>query len=131
MTHYSRQSKIVIDVPPAEHDRELSFWSAAAGQQLTQGYRYPGYHGAALHGQDFGLLIQRLGHGPGRVHLDIRTDDLAAEIARLEGLGAERVQRVRSCAIRPGCRFVSSRSPPARSTTATRNAGTNATWKLR
>src|SRR5712692_2013526 len=96
MTHYSRQSKIVIDVPPAGHDRELSFWSAAAGQQLTQGYRYPGYHGAALHGQDFGLLIQRLGHGPGRVHLDIRTDDLAAEIARLEGLGAERVQRVRS-----------------------------------
>ena len=96
MTHYSRQSKIVIDVPPAEHDRELSFWSAAAGQQLTQGYRYPEYHGVALHGQDFGLLIQRLGHGPGRVHLDIRTDDLAAEIARLEGLGAERVQRVRS-----------------------------------
>ncbi len=96
MTHYSRLSKIVIDVPPADHDRELAFWSAAAGQQLTQGYRYPEYHGAALHGQDFGLLIQRLGHGPGRVHLDIRTDDLAAEIARLEGLGAERVQRVRS-----------------------------------
>jgi Glyoxalase-like domain len=96
MTHYSRLSKIVIDVPPAEHDRELAFWSAAAGQQLTQGYRYPEYHGAALHGQDFGLLIQRLGHGPGRVHLDIHTDDLAAEIARLEGLGAERVQRVHS-----------------------------------
>src|SRR3989442_1533180 len=96
MTHYSRLSKIVIDVPPAEHDRELAFWSAAAGQQLTQGYRYPEYHGAALHGQDFGLLIQRLGPGPGRVHLDIHTDDLAAEIARLEGLGAERVQRVHS-----------------------------------
>ena len=40
------------------------------------------------------LLIQRLGHGPGRVHLDIHTDDLAAEIARLEELGAERVQAV-------------------------------------
>jgi hypothetical protein len=96
MTHYSRLSKIVIDVPPAEHDRELAFWSAAAGQQLTQGCRYPEYHGAALHGQDFGLLIQRLGHGPGGVHLDIHTDDLAVEIARLEGLGAERVQRVHS-----------------------------------
>jgi Glyoxalase-like domain len=43
-----------------------------------------------------GLLIQRLGHGPGRVHLDIHTDDLAAEIARLEELGAERVQLVDS-----------------------------------
>ena len=56
----------------------------------------PEYHGAALHGQEFGLLIQRLGHGPGRVHLDIHTDDLAAELTRLEDLGAERVQQVHS-----------------------------------
>jgi hypothetical protein len=28
------------------------------------------------------------------VHIDIHTDDLAAEVARLEGLGAERVQQV-------------------------------------
>jgi Glyoxalase-like domain len=96
MAHYSRLSKIVIDVPPAEHDRELAFWSAAVGQPLTQGATYPEYHGAALHGGEFGLLIQRLGHGPGRVHLDIHTDDLAAEVARLEELGAERVQLVHS-----------------------------------
>jgi len=96
MTHYSRLSKIVIDVPPAEHDRELAFWGAATGQQLPQGDHYPEYHGAVLRGQEFGLLIQRLGHGPGRVHLDIHTDDLAAEIARLEALGAERVERVHS-----------------------------------
>jgi hypothetical protein len=94
MSHYSRLSKIVIDVPPAEHDRELAFWGAAIGKQLTQGKRYPEYHGAALHGREFGLLIQRLGHGPARVHLDIHTDDMAAEIARLEELGAERVQLV-------------------------------------
>jgi Glyoxalase-like domain len=96
MTHYSRLSKIVIDVPPAEHDRELAFWCAAIGQQLKQGERYPEYHGAALRGQELGLLIQRLGRGPARVHLDIHTDDVAAEIARLEGLGAERVQLVDS-----------------------------------
>ncbi|MGO9668922.1 MAG: VOC family protein [Streptosporangiaceae bacterium] len=88
MVHYSRLSKIVIDVPPAEHDRELAFWSAAVGQQLAQGDRHPEYHGAALHGREFGLLVQRLGHGSGRVHLDIHTDDLAAELARLERLGA-------------------------------------------
>ena len=41
MSHYSRLSKIVIDVPAAEHDREVAFWSAAVGQELTQGYRYP------------------------------------------------------------------------------------------
>ncbi len=87
---------IVIDVPPAKHDRELAFWSAAVGQQLTQGDQYPEFHGAALHGQQVGLLIQRLGHGPGRVHLDIHTDDIAAEIARLEVLGATRVQQAHS-----------------------------------
>ena len=94
MAHYSRLSKTVIDVPPAEHDREVSFWSAALGQHLKQGEHFPEYHGVALHGQDFGLLIQRLGQGPARVHLDIHTDDLEAEVARLEALGAERVEFV-------------------------------------
>jgi catechol 2,3-dioxygenase-like lactoylglutathione lyase family enzyme len=94
MTHYSRLNMIVIDVPPAEHDREVAFWSAALGQQLKQGEHFPEYHGVALHGEEFGLLIQRLGDGPARVHLDIHTDDLAAEVARLEALGAERVEFV-------------------------------------
>ncbi|MGH3255016.1 MAG: VOC family protein [Streptosporangiaceae bacterium] len=94
MAHYSRLNKVVIDVPPAEHDGEVAFWSAALGQQLKQGEHFPEYHGAALHGLDFGLLIQRLGDGPGRLHLDIHTDDLDAEVARLEALGAERVEFV-------------------------------------
>ena len=94
MAHYSRLEKIVIDVPPADHDREVAFWSEAVGQPLKQGEHFPEYHGAALHGRDFGLLIQRLGQGPGRVHLDIHTDDLAAEVARLEALGAEKVEFV-------------------------------------
>ena len=96
MAHYSRLSKVVIDVPPAEHDRELAFWSAAVGEPLTRFDRHPEYHGAALHGQEFWLLVQRLGQGPARVHLDIHTDDLPAELARLEDLGAERVQQVHS-----------------------------------
>jgi Glyoxalase-like domain len=94
VAHFSRLSKIVIDVPPADHDRELAFWNAATGQPLARFDQHPEYHGAALHGQEFWLLIQRLEHGPGRVHLDIHTDDLAAEVARLEGLGAQRIQQV-------------------------------------
>ena len=31
-----------------------------------------------------------------RVHLDIETDDIEAEVARLEALGAKRVQHVRN-----------------------------------
>lgn len=97
MTHYSRLSKVVIDVPPADHDRELAFWSAAAGlPPLPPFENHPEYHGAALHGQEFWLLVQRLDQGSARVHIDIHTDDLAAEIARLEELGAQRVQQVDS-----------------------------------
>ena len=37
--------------------------------------------------------MQRVDH-PSRVHLDIETDDIAAEVARLEGLGATTIARL-------------------------------------
>jgi hypothetical protein len=45
VAHYSRLSKIVIDVPPTGHDRELAFWNAVTGQPLTQFTTHPEYHG--------------------------------------------------------------------------------------
>ncbi len=95
MAHFSRVAAIVIDVPGNDHDRELSFWGAATSQSLSE-LDYPEYHGGLLHGQDIGLLIQRLGEGPARVHMDIYTDDLDAEVKRLEHLGAQRVQHART-----------------------------------
>jgi len=92
MVHYSRVTAVVIDVPDGDHDRELSFWGAATGQSLSM-LDYPEYHGTRLHGQDMVLLVQRLGDGVARVHLDIHTDDVEAEVKRLEGLGAQKVQR--------------------------------------
>jgi predicted enzyme related to lactoylglutathione lyase len=94
MAHYSRLTVVVIDVPADDHDRELAFWAAASGEKLRQIEKHPEYHGAQLHGQDVGLLIQRIGEGPARVHVDIHTDDLDAEVARLEALGAQRVDRL-------------------------------------
>ncbi len=35
--------------------------------------------------------LQEIGSGPARFHLDIETDDVAAEVARLTGLGAVKV----------------------------------------
>jgi hypothetical protein len=93
MSHYSRVLKIVIDAPPDRHDQELAFWQGALGQELPPVYS-PEYHGAVLHGTDLMLLMQRLDAGQPRIHLDIHTDDLEAEVARLERLGAERVQPV-------------------------------------
>src|SRR5690349_14579767 len=86
---------IVIDVPEDDHDRELAFWQSAIGQEMVRIERHPEYHGALLphHGQ-VGLLLQRLGDGPARVHLDFHTDDVEAEVARLEKLGAVRERQV-------------------------------------
>jgi len=39
-----------------------------------------------------GVLVQRLGEGVSRVHLDIHTTDAQAEVARLEKLGAKRLR---------------------------------------
>jgi hypothetical protein len=85
--HYSRLSRIVVDTPVDTHDAEVAFWRDALSVPLTRYERFPDYHGAALAG-GFGLLVQRLGTGPARVHLDIHASDRAAEVARLTRLGA-------------------------------------------
>lgn len=95
MAHYSTIAKIVIDVPAGAHDRELAFWQGAAGQELPQIWSGE-YHGGMLPGHDLMLLVQRLDAGAPRVHLDIHTDNLDAEVARLERLGAVRVSQVQS-----------------------------------
>jgi glyoxalase superfamily protein len=41
------------------------------------------------------VLVQQVDH-ESRVHLDVETDDVEAEVARLEALGAKRVAKVRT-----------------------------------
>jgi hypothetical protein len=94
VTHFSTLAVIVIDVPADGHEQEVAFWQAATGQPLQRIEKFPEYHGAPLHGPNLGFLVQRLNDGPARVHLDIHTDDLEAEVARLEQAGAVRVQQV-------------------------------------
>ena len=94
MAHHSRLDKVVIDVAPADHDKEVAFWSGVTGRPMTQGRRHPEYHWAEIPGQDVGILIQRLDEGASRVHVDIHTTDVDAEVARLEELGATRVRQV-------------------------------------
>jgi hypothetical protein len=96
VTHYSRLSVIVMDVAAGQNDAEVEFWQAATGRELKQLEKHPEYHGGRLDGGHMGLLVQRLDDGQARVHVDIHTDDLNAEVARLEALGAERVRQVDS-----------------------------------
>jgi hypothetical protein len=91
VTHYSRLSKVIVDVPDEVHDAELAFWRDALGTSFTHYERFPNYHGTDVVPDGFGFLVQRLGTGTPRVHLDIHTSDRAAEVARLERLGASLV----------------------------------------
>jgi hypothetical protein len=85
-------SKIVIDVPAAHHERTLEFWGGAIGREWHHLPEFPEYHGTGLAGTgDLSMLVQVLGDGEPRIHLDIHTDDLAAEVARLTALGATKV----------------------------------------
>jgi hypothetical protein len=88
MAHFSRLSRIVVDAPPDAHDAEIAFWSGALASPFNQVTRFPDFQWARLPGDGNAMLLQRLGDGPPRLHLDIHTTDRAAEVTRLEQLGA-------------------------------------------
>ena len=80
---------IVIDV--ASLDRAAEFWSAVLGyvREGDGGDRYLSLLPANGAGAE--ILLQRVPdvkRGKNRVHLDLRTRDLDAEVDRLTGLGA-------------------------------------------
>ena len=73
------------------------FWGAALGRTP---YKHPDpvndrYRDLQGPGGEVKVMVQSVGH-ESRVHLDIETDDVAAEVARLEALGARRVVQVKS-----------------------------------
>lgn len=96
MAHFSRLCKIVIDVTANDHAKEVEFWEAATGHELSIIDGASEYHGATLASPRMLLFVQRLEAGTARVHLDIHTDNLAAEVFRLEAAGATRVRKVHS-----------------------------------
>jgi hypothetical protein len=94
--HRSRLHVVLIDTPPEDTAAEIEFWGAALGHTPVSEEGTPFTVVAPL-GSGLELAHQRLGSGSARVHLDIETDDTAAEAARLEGLGAMRVGEHDGC----------------------------------
>ncbi|SCF20413.1 Glyoxalase-like domain-containing protein [Micromonospora chokoriensis] len=94
--HRSRVYALLIDAPAAEATRAAEFWSAALGVSTRTHPAEPQYVG--LHEALPGLVsaVQAVDDEP-RLHLDIETDDVPAETARLIGLGATEVSRWLEC----------------------------------
>jgi predicted enzyme related to lactoylglutathione lyase len=89
--HRSRLSTFVIDCKVDDLDAAAEFWSKALGRPVKQADDDPDYRELAGGDGEPILLLQKVGHDS-RIHLDIEADDLDAEVARLEKLGAKRLR---------------------------------------
>ena len=94
--HKSRLGVVVIDCRTDDLDREAEFWSRALGTTAKRSSdpADQNYIELEIAPEEIGVLLQKVEH-PSRVHLDIETDDLEAEAARLEKLGAKRIAKIK------------------------------------
>ena len=92
--HHSRLCAVLIDCNTTDVDEAAAFWAAALGRNIDR--QHPGTRGRFVMLEtppDEPIVqIQRVEH-ESRAHLDIETDDIPAEVARLEELGARVFQR--------------------------------------
>lgn len=93
--HRSRLTAALIDVPARDYERETDFWSGALGATVDPDTEDPDYAELGEPIPGLMVMVQRV-DDVARLHLDIETDDVEAEVARLEALGASRVRPVKS-----------------------------------
>src|SRR5262245_25354457 len=91
--HKSRLSSVIIDCNTDDLEAAARFWSAAIGRDVT---KIEGkYASLGMRPTEPIIEVQKVDHAS-RVHLDIESDDIEAEVKRLEALGAKRVAQVRT-----------------------------------
>ena len=87
--HHSRLCALLIDCRTSNLDEAALFWAEALGRPVDP--HHPGTRGnyrmLETPPNELSVQIQRVEH-ESRVHIDIETDDIPAEVARLERLGA-------------------------------------------
>jgi hypothetical protein len=93
--HKSKLSGFIIDCQTTDLDRSADFWGGALGLAVRA---LPGGEGEIYkqlvdHQHGLHIEVQAVSH-PSRVHLDIETDDVLAEVKRLEALGAKRIEAI-------------------------------------
>ena len=122
--HKSKLAGFIIDCHTTDLTGAAQFWGGALGMKVEAlpGSEGQSYARLADLTQALHIEVQTVDH-PSRVHLDIETDDIDAEVRRLEALGATRVQQVQTWWVMQaptGQRFcVVRQSSPAFAATAT------------
>lgn len=93
--HKSKLAGFIVDCQTGDLAAAARFWGEALGMDVQP---FPGAEGQKYMrlvdpNQHLHVEVQRVAH-PSRVHLDIETDDIEAEVRRLEALGARRVEQI-------------------------------------
>ena len=93
--HHSRLSTIVIDCRVDDLKSAVEFWSKAFGKAVESHDEDGDGKYAQLKTADDEpqILLQKVAH-ESRVHMDIETDDIDAEVKSMEALGAKRTGAV-------------------------------------
>jgi len=95
--HKSRLAGLIIDCDTDDLDAAAEFWGSALGAPAkapadpSQGP----YVELAMPVEEPYIEVQKVDH-ESRVHIDIETDDIAAEVRRLMSLGAVKIADIRS-----------------------------------
>jgi predicted enzyme related to lactoylglutathione lyase len=94
--HKSKLAGFIIDCQTDDLDGAAGFWGAALGMpvRLLPQDEAATYKKLEDHQHGLSIEVQTVDH-PSRVHLDIESDDIEAEVLRLEKLGATRVQAIK------------------------------------
>jgi predicted enzyme related to lactoylglutathione lyase len=93
--HRSRLAGFIIDCKTDSLEQAAQFWSAALGYPLKDAADESSASYRQLLSEQLHIEVQQVTH-ESRVHLDIETDDIEAEVQRLEALGARRIRQVHS-----------------------------------
>ncbi len=92
MAHRSRLAGFSIDCETDDLDAAAAFWAALLGSGSRPG---EGQYRILDPQAGLNVEVQEVDH-PSRVHLDIESDDIPAEVARLEKLGATKVAEIKT-----------------------------------
>ena len=94
--HKSRLAAFSIDCDTDDLGAAADFWSKALGvpPKARSSVADSNYVTLDMPPDEPHIEVQKVNH-PSRVHLDIESDDVEAEVRRLEALGAKRIGTVR------------------------------------
>ncbi len=94
--HHSRLCSIIIDCNTYDLDGAAAFWSATLCRpvNLEKSGNLEIYRALETPLGQIKCEVQRVNH-TSRVHIDIETDDIEAEVVRLSRLGAKEAQRIK------------------------------------